>query len=748
MNIDAASSKQQPVQQSIGHQSEEFNFREMYGLLLAGRWTLIAITLLAFLSGAIYLLLATPTYEADGTVQVETDSKSGAAGQLSDLSSLFMGTPVQTEAEIQILQSRMILDQVIDKMNLLVSVKPLRFPLIGGLIARRHQDDPSPLAVPGWARRFSWGGEIIKVSSFDIPAKLEGQPFEILTTESGFDLLLPDGKKILSGQAGQLESVDLPSGKVSVFIRQLVAKPGTVFELRRNSRASVQNSLSLSLKVVELGKQSGVVKVSFDGTNPDFVTQVINDIENAYIRQNIERHSADAQQSLEFLEKQLPELKDKLDSAQTQLKAYQLAHGSIDITQETQIALSQSVDLQSQMLALQQQRDQMVQRFTPQHPAIKALDRQIEQLDAALGKLKGQSDKLPTTQQEILGLLRDVDVNSELYTAMLNTIQQLQVAKAGTIGNVRVVDSAITPSKPIKPKPALILILSLFTGIGLGIFVVILQRALIRGVDDPAEIERRFGLPTYAMVPYTKSQRSLHRTMRGGKDANYILASLESGNVAIESLRSLRTSLHFALFESKNNVVMLTGPAPGLGKSFISVNLSAVLAFSGKKVLLIDVDLRKGHLHHYISANDTPGVADYIADKLPLTDIIHKTAVPGLDLITRGTIPPNPSELLLHERFSNLLQETSKTYDYVLVDTPPVLAVTDAAIVSKLAGCTLLVLKSASHPMPQIEETIKRLVTAGASIKGTVFNLVGEKAGSYGYGGYGYAYYNYDSENS
>jgi len=444
----------------------------------------------------------------------------------------------------------------------------------------------------------------------------------------------------------------------------------------------------------------------------------------------------------------LPELKGKLDTAQTQLKSYQLAHGSIDITQETQIALTQSVDLQGQLLTLQQQREQMVQRFTPQHPAVKALDQQIQQIDAALDKLKGQSDKLPTTQQEILGLLRDVDVNSELYTAMLNTIQQLQVAKAGTIGNVRVVDSAIEPSTPIKPKPVLIMILSIFTGLGLGIFVVILQRALIRGVDDPSEIERRFGLPTYAMVPYTKSQRSLHRTMRGGNNANYILASLEGGNVAIESLRSLRTSLHFALFESKNNVVMLTGPAPGLGKSFISVNLSAVLAFSGKKVLLIDVDLRKGHLHHYISANDTPGVADYIADNLPLADIIRKTAVPGLDLITRGTIPPNPSELLLHERFSNLLQEASKAYDYVLVDTPPVLAVTDAAIVSKLAGSTLLILKSASHPMPQIEETIKRLIAAGATIKGTVFNLVGEKAGSYGYGGYGYAYYNYDSGNT
>jgi tyrosine-protein kinase Etk/Wzc len=508
----------------------------------------------------------------------------------------------------------------------------------------------------------------------------------------------------------------------------------------------MQDRLSNSLKVVEQGKQSGVIKISFNGPSPDYVTTVINDIEEAYIRQNVERHSADAEQSLQFLETQLPEMKSKLEAAQTQLKAYQMAHGSVDITQETQIALSQSVDLQSQQLQLQQQREQMAQRFTPQHPAVRALDQQLAQIGTALARQKTQSEKLPAAQQEILGLLRDVDVNSELYTEMLNTIQQLQVAKAGTVGNVRVVDFAIPPIKPIKPKPALIMILALVSGVALGIFTIILQRALIRGVDDPTEIERRFGLPTYAMVPFTKSQRKLHAEMRTGKDGNYILASLEGANLAIEALRSLRTSLHFALFESKNNVVMLTGPAPGLGKSFVSVNLGAVLAFSGKKVLLLDVDLRKGHLHHYVSVSDTPGIADYIAGDLALTDVIRETPVPGLSLITRGTIPPNPSELLLHERFTSLLQTVSKDYDYVLVDTPPVLAVTDAAVVAKLAGCTLVVLKSATHPLPQIEETIKRLVTAGASVKGTVFNLVGERAGSYGYGGYGYAYYNYETQ--
>ena len=743
MNTEASNGALSKLLGSGNDNSKDFNFREVYSLIIAGRWTLVVTTLAFILVALLYILVTPPTFEADGLVQVEEDSRSGGSSQLNDLSSLLLGTPVQTEAEIQILQSHMVLDQVIDKLNLLVSAKPRRFPLFGNAIARHRKSETSLKPVSGWIGSYCWAGESIKVTTFTVPLELEESTFTVVATDRGYDLFDPHGTKLLSGVVGELETADSSAGPVSIFVRVLNGAPGKTFEIVRNGRSAIQDSLGYGIKVVEQGKQSGVIKISIDGPNPAFVSAAINGIEEAYLRQNVERHSADAEQSLEFLEKQLPSMKEKLDTAEAQLKEYQQAHGSIDVTQETAIALTRSVDLESQELQLQQQRDVMVQRFMPDHPAVRALDRQLDQIKLALDKQKEASQKLPATQQEILGLLRDVDVNSGLYTEMMNSIQQLQVAKAGTIGNVRVVDFALAPKYPIKPKPVLILIIAVASGLSFSVFFIVMQRALIRGVDNPTEIEQRFGLPTYAMVPFANAQRRLHDRMRKGKEGNYILASLENSNVAVEALRSLRTSLHFALFEAKNNLVVFTGPAPGLGKSFVSVNLSAVLAFSGKKVLLIDCDLRKGHLHEYISAEISPGVVDFVAGDSTLRDIVRKTPVAGFDMITRGIVPPNPSELLLHKRFVELLETASREYDYVMIDTPPVLAVTDAAIVSKLAGSTLIVLKSAAHPLPQIEETVKRLAAAGANLKGTVFNLVGERAGSYGYGGYGYAYYNY-----
>jgi tyrosine-protein kinase Etk/Wzc len=208
----------------------------------------------------------------------------------------------------------------------------------------------------------------------------------------------------------------------------------------------------------------------------------------------------------------------------------------------------------------------------------------------------------------------------------------------------------------------------------------------------------------------------------------------------VEALRSLRTSLHFALLEARNNIIMFTGPTAGLGKSFISTNLGAVLAQGGKRVVVVDADLRRGLLCRYFGAAQTPGVSNYIAENAELKTVIKKSAVERLDFIPSGTRPPNPAEILMHERFANLLNTLSRSYDFVLVDTPPILPVTDAAIVGRLAGTTLLVLKSAEHPMRAVEEAVRRLRTAGVQVRGTIFNQVGKRVGSYGYGSYGYTY--------
>jgi tyrosine-protein kinase Etk/Wzc len=268
------------------------------------------------------------------------------------------------------------------------------------------------------------------------------------------------------------------------------------------------------------------------------------------------------------------------------------------------------------------------------------------------------------------------------------------------------------------------------------------MRAFMRGVDRPEEIDHILGLSTYASIPYSQGQRRIVRKVNrkdSNKD-NLILTSLVPDDSAVEAIRSLRTSLHFAMMEAKNNIVMITGPIAGLGKSFVSINLGAVLAVAGKRTIVIDADMRRGLLHRYVGVTQHPGMSDCVSNSADLSSVINKTAVEKLDFISCGMRPPNPSEVLMSERFVDLLNKLSAEYDYVIIDTPPVLPVADPAIIGRIAGSTFIVLKAAEHPMRVIDETLRRLRQAGVDVRGAIFNQVGARIGSYGYGTYGYAY--------
>jgi tyrosine-protein kinase Etk/Wzc len=587
--------------------------------------------------------------------------------------------------------------------------------------------------------RFCWGGEHITVTTLNVPQSLEGKRIRLRATVQGFELEYPVGTLIGTGKVGDESVVKTSEGDISIFIRDLVARPGSTFTLTRSARETLQKRLLASFAVKERGRSSGVIYLTYSATSPRFAAGVINSLEDAYLRQNVERRSAEAALSLEFLKKQLPKRKEQVAIAQANLNGYQLRNGSVNVSRETDLVLTQSVALETNRLQLEQKREEALQQFTPQHPTIRAIDDQIRAIEREEVKQNGVAAKLPTTQQEILSLTRDLDVANQLYTEMLNSTQQLEVAKAGTVGNVRIVDYATPPLHPSEPRPSLIITVGVLAGFILGFIGVLIQVALMRGIDDPSEVEAQLGLSAYAAIPYSPQQRKME--LGNNRDGGLqILAVTDSADFAIEALRSLRNSLHFLMLESPNNILMLSGPAPGLGKSFVSINLAAVLAISGKKVALVDGDLRKGHLHKYIGAPASPGVSEFVAQNMPIEKVLLKTSVEGLSLVTRGGTPPNPSELLLHERFTEMVRLLSETHDLVLIDTPPVLPVADAAIVGRIAGCTLLVLKSAQHPMREIEETYRRLAQAGANVRGTIFNQVGRRVGSYGYGGYGYSY--------
>jgi len=735
---------------------DEISFGEILQLLYAGRWVVAAITAAVLAAGVFYLIVARPVYQVDGIVQVEQSASAATpygnpmATSMGSLGSLLFGTPVQAEAEIEIIQSRLVLDQVIDQLHLLIEAEPRYFPIIGRAVARWNRRAKAPVGAPPLLGGFAWGGERIIVSRFQTPESWNNQPFTLTASGGGeYRLRDPDGDTVISGRVGQAEKANTSYGPVQLEVQELAARPGEQFRITRFARPTVLDDFKKKLTVQQLGNvsltsSSGVMHITYYGYDRDRITRIIDSLENAYLAQDVRRRSLEAQQSITYLQAQLPAFKAAVDVAQADLARYQEAHGAPAVSTETELLLKQNVDLETARLELVQRREQALRLFTPEHPEIQAIDRQLASIAQNEQALQRKINNLPTLQQNVLTLMRQLDVSNSLYTAMMTAIEQFQVAKAGTVGDVRIVDYALEPFKPAAPKKALVLAIALLLGVFLGAVYVVIQRALLRGVDDPGEIERELGLSVLAAIPYIAEQHKIARATARGELGSHVLAVLHSQNPGVEALRSLRTSLHFTMMDATNNVILLTGPAPGIGKSFVCANFGAVLAQTGKRVAVVDVDLRKGYLERYFSRPSAPGVSDYIAGDVALNEVVQSTDVAGLDFIARGQAPPNPAELLMHERFSQLVDALSSSHDYVLLDSPPVLAVADAAIVGKRAGTTLVVLKSAEHPMREIEETIKRLNAAGIRPRGILMNQVGHRLGTYGYGNYGYANYRYD----
>ena len=445
---------------------------------------------------------------------------------------------------------------------------------------------------------------------------------------------------------------------------------------------------------------------------------------------------------------QLPEIKKQLEYAEQRFNDYQIKRQSINITLETQGVLEQVVKLETKLQELNLKRLELGRKFKKDHPAYQGIIEQIQAVESQKNELIGEVGNLPETQQELLRLKRDVEVSNQIYTLLLSKTQELDIVRAGTVGNVRVIDYAeVNTSKPVKPKKALIVVMATMLGGMLAVAIVLIQKAMHKGVEDPSEIEG-LGIPVYASVPYSDYQDKLTgftgRKNKAGK-AKSLLALDNPADLSIEALRSLRTSLHFAMMEAKNNIVAISGPSPGVGKSFISVNLAAVLAQSGKKVLIIDADMRKGYLQTQFGLKWDDGLSDYLSGRLNLAQVTKPTKVEGLNVITRGQIPPNPSELLMHSNFNKLVEEVSAAYDIVIIDTPPILAVTDPAIVSAHTGTTLLVARFGQNHLREIDLTRNRFEQNGIDVKGLVFNGVVKKA-SNAYGYYGYYNYEYKSD--
>ena len=725
--------------QGFDQSEDEIDLSELIGTLIEAKWLISIIAGVFLVVGVFYALVATPIYQADAVLQIE--EKSGGMPGLGDLSDM-LSTDALAATEIEIIKSRNIIGKAVDKLNLTINAQPDYLPIIGAAIARRYSGAEVSSGMGGYA----WGGERIQLQRLVLPSYLIKDGVVLVTgKDQQYTLTDIGGETLLTGSVGEVASAN----GVEVFVSELVAREGAEFNLSQSSRIKAINNLQGKIKVSEKGKKTGILRISLDGEDPVLISRIIDSVANLYLRQNVERMSEEAESGLKFLQKQLPLIKDEMEAAEMELNSYRMSKSSVDLTLEAQSLLDRIITIEAQLAELEVKRADISKKYTDVHPIMITLVNHETKLKEQLEKINSKAHGLPKTQQEVLRLSRDVEVATTIYTQLLNMVQELKVAKAGTVGNVRIIDTALTAEKPIKPKKARIVLLSLVLGIFLGIAVAFVRRAMNKGVEDPDSIEKNIGIPVYANIPLSIKQALLDKDVAAGKAKHTILCEHDPKDQAIEGLRSLRTNLHFALLEAKNNIVMITGPAPGVGKSFVSTNFAHTIAQSEQRVLLIDADMRKGHINKEYDMTRSPGLSELITGEVDIKSAVRNTGFENVDVLTTGNMPPNPSELLMHENFEKYLGEFSKDYDLVLIDTPPLLAVTDAAVIGRLCGTTFVLLRYGVHSMAEIHAVTKRLRQNSIEPRGFVFNALQPRKGygKYGYGKYGYGKYgNYNYE--
>ncbi|WP_417642747.1 tyrosine-protein kinase Wzc [Enterobacter kobei] len=704
--------------------SDEIDIGRLIGTVVEAKWWVLGITAVFALVAVVYTLFATPIYSADALVQIEQDTGNSL---VQNINSALSNKPPASDAEIQLIKSRMVLGKTVDDLDLDIAVTKNTMPIIGA----------------GWERLMGRQNETVNVTTFTIPKGAGDQVFTLRVLSPTQYQLTSDAGFSAKGEVGKL----LEKDGVTLEVSAIKSSPDSEFTITKFSTLGMINNLQNNLTVTENGKDTGVLSLSFTGEDREQIRAILNSITRNYLEQNVARKSEEAAKSLAFLAKQLPEVRRNLDEAENKLNAFRQDKDSVDLPLEAKAVLDSMVNIDAQLNELTFKEAEISKLYTKAHPAYRTLLEKRKALEDEKAKLNGRVTAMPKTQQEIVRLTRDVESGQQVYMALLNKQQELKITETSTVGDVRIVDPAITQPGVLKPKKALIILGSIILGLMLSIVGVLLRSLFNRGIESPQVLEEH-GINVYASIPLSEWQKSRDqvKTVKGTKryKQSQLLAVGNPTDLAIEAIRSLRTSLHFAMMQANNNVLMMTGVSPSIGKTFVCANLAAVVSQTNKRVLLIDCDMRKGYAHELLGTDNVNGLSNVLSSTGDIAACAKPTSVPNFDLVPRGQVPPNPSELLMSERFTQLVAWASKNYDLVLIDTPPILAVTDAAIVGRHAGTTLMVARYAVNTLKEVETSLNRLQQNGIEMKGVILNSIFRRAT--GYQDYGYYEYEYKSD--
>ncbi|HFS8119289.1 TPA: polysaccharide biosynthesis tyrosine autokinase [Providencia stuartii] len=678
--------------------SDEIDLLALFKILKSSYLKIGFFTLFFIVIGAAYSFLATPIYQANATLQYDKMSQVSLLDQMSDVMP-FANNNSQADSEIEVIKSRMVLGKTVADLNLDTHTAP------AGFFDRLWGDKAS-----------------VAISLYSVPEHLIGEP-AILTYLGENRYALHIDNQTVEGKVGEL----LKQDEISLLVSSINAEVGQEFTLSKDARYSTIENLRKTLAIAEVGKGTGIISLEIKGADKAENVQILNSIIQNYVDQNTERKKEVTNNTLLFLDEYLPKVKTKLDNYENQLNAFRKKNESIDLSLEAKSALDSALQVEEKLNELTFKEVEIQQLYTRNHPAYQSLLDKRQQLLREKEKISKNIQKLPNTQQQIVRLTRDVESEQAIYNQLVAKQQELSVLNSGITADVRIIDSAESQPNAVAPKKSLILVLATILGFIVGCAYVIAREFFNNKIKGTEDIDA-LGVNVYATIPFSTHEKKL--IAAGNKRP---LALENPADTAVEAIRSLRTSVYFSVMNQGNNLVMISSASPGVGKSFVTSNMAVVLANAGKKVLLIDTDLRKGRIHKAFGLNNKAGLSEYLAQQDITQPTIHRGVIENLDVICRGKNVTHSSELLMGERFKHLLDTVKGQYDIVVIDTPPILAITDSAIIGKYVGTSLLIAYYGVNTVKDVELSLKRFKQNDIEITGVILNGIDAKSDDYNY---------------
>ena len=701
-------------------------------------------------------------YSATALVQVLQPREGAAQARNAAANMQAPAVPLDTG----MLRSRTVVAPVVERLHLDITAQPLRAPLIGGLVA--HFARPGNIVSP-WpeALGYAWGGERIAVDKLAVPERLLNQPLTLEVLPNNGYRLYDRDVQLLTGTVGARAEAN----GVALTVSEIEARPGTRFVLTRHDLVQTIDEVANALRIEMQPGDASTVSISWRTSDRTAAAALVNGITESFIDNQATQRRDDTAATLAFLGAEIPRVKAELERAESALTRYRSKAGSMTPTQDAQSYLSGSMDYQRQIALLKLERTKLLQRFTEEANEVKTVDNQIQQLVRERKDMDSRYQNLSATERESVGLTRDVKVAEDMYMTLRNKSEQLSLLQLDRTGQVRVLDSALVPVRPVGLGAWPATTVGALMGLCLAMACVTVRQRVKPTLDSANDAELRLGLPMLGDIVYSPEQmaleklvdartKSVHaqvtglltqqpghalvsqdelaenrdddldgaeRLLRLGLHDQFLLARNAPHSMAVEGLRSVRAALHFMLREAPQRVLAVTSPTAGAGKTFASVNLAVLFAEAGQRVLLIDADLRRGKVASWFDLPTDVGLADVLAGHVPLPEAVQRTVVNGLSVLPAGIPPANPSELLMHASFADCVRACGERFDLVLIDTPPVLAVADAALVANIVGGTLMVLRAGSTLPDQVDESLKRLARARANLSGGILNGVTPK---------------------